>query len=431
MRTRLLLLLGALSIMAAMTAGSSAQRASGVLAVAGRANAHVSLAALDDFVVAAWSVSLPGGVADVYSAISRDGGVNFATPVRVNRAAGDARVNGEQPPRVAVAARTGGPEIAVIWTTKADGGTRMVSARSIDAGRTFSPTVLVPGTDAPGNRGWEALGEGPQGRFFAVWLDHRQLAAPESAKTSEAHSHNHSTPPVASGNAIAEADAMAAKSQLYIASLDGVVKPQGLTGGVCYCCKTAMATSGDTLFLAWRHVFPGSVRDIAFTASRDGGRTFSRPVRVSEDQWQINGCPDDGPSMSVDGNRRVHLVWPTVIPERGGPVKALFYASSSDGATFTPRQRIPTEGQANHPQLVAGRDGGVIVTWDETGSGARRIVVARGRRRADGATSFARATPNGVATGTYPAVASTRTGAVMAYTSGEPASSVIATARIP
>jgi hypothetical protein len=192
-----------------------------------------------------------------------------------------------------------------------------------------------------------------------------------------------------------------------------------------------MARSGDTLFLAWRHVFPGSLRDIAFAASRDGGRTFSPPVRVSEDQWQINGCPDDGPSMSVDGERRVHLVWPTVVSERGGPVKALFYASSSDGATFTARQRMPTEGQANHPQLVVNRDGSLLVTWDETGSGPRRIAAARGRRGAGGAVSFIRATPAGAATGTYPAVASTKTGAVMAWTSGEPASSVITTVRVP
>jgi len=27
-------------------------------------------------------------------------------------------------------------------------------------------------------------------------------------------------------------------------------------------------------FAAWRHVYPGNIRDIAFTVSRDGGRTL-------------------------------------------------------------------------------------------------------------------------------------------------------------
>ena len=44
----------------------------------------------------------------------------FAQPVRVNSTPGDARVNGEQPPRVALASRKGDPEIVVIWTAKRD-----------------------------------------------------------------------------------------------------------------------------------------------------------------------------------------------------------------------------------------------------------------------------------------------------------------------
>jgi hypothetical protein len=37
---------------------------------------------------------------------------------------------------------------------------------------------------------------------------------------------------------------------------------------------------------------------------------------VSEDGWQINGCPDDGPSMAVDGSNRAHRIWPTVVHEK-------------------------------------------------------------------------------------------------------------------
>src|SRR2546428_9868432 len=52
--------------------------------------------------------------------------------------------------------------------------------------------------------------------------------------------------------------------------------------GARYCGKTALTTTGDgSIQVAWRHVYPGNVRDIAFAVSSDGGRTFAAPVRVT------------------------------------------------------------------------------------------------------------------------------------------------------
>ena len=106
---------------------------------------------------------------------------------------------------------------------------------------------------------------------------------------------------------------MAQKSKLFFASLDGAAAPRAVTGGVCYCCKTALVSTSEAVFAAWRHVYPGNLRDMAFTMSRDGGRTFAAPVRVSEDKWALEGCPDDGPAMAVDAQNRIHIVWPTLV----------------------------------------------------------------------------------------------------------------------
>jgi hypothetical protein len=341
------------------------------------------------------------------------------------------RVNGEQPPRVALRARPGrDPEIAVVWTTKGSNGTTLLVSTSVDGGRTFSPSALLPGTDAPGNRGWEGLGIGPGGRFFGVWLDHRKMAAPQQDKVAAEHHHESGVSAVATANP-ADGVAMAQLSQLYVASTDGAIAPQPVTAGVCYCCKTAIAAGArESLYLAWRHVYEGNMRDIAFAASRDGGRTFSRPVRVSADKWQIDGCPDDGPSMVVDHAGTVHIVWPSVVTERGGPVKALFHASSRDGLGFTPRQRIPTEGQANHPQLAVDANGTLAVIWDESGTGTRRLAWATGRPDAAGRVQFARAATAGEV-GSYPILASPQPGVwLTAWTSGAPADSVIRLGRI-
>jgi hypothetical protein len=75
---------------------------------------------------------------------------------------------------------------------------------------------------------------------------------------------------------------MAQQSGLYYSALAGT-KPaeRELFKGVCYCCKTAMATGPKgEIYAAWRHVFAGNFRDMGFTVSRDGGKSFSPLLRV-------------------------------------------------------------------------------------------------------------------------------------------------------
>jgi hypothetical protein len=88
---------------------------------------------------------------------------------------------------------------------------------------------------------------------------------------------------------------------------------------VCFCCKTARWTRGSDVFVAWRPLFPGGVRDIAVARSADGGRTFSAPARVSEDNWKIDACPDDGPAMAVDGDGAIRVAWPTLVQDARVP----------------------------------------------------------------------------------------------------------------
>lgn len=414
-------------IVALMVSGDAATSVV-TLSVSGRASANVSLAASGTFVAAVWSASAPGGETDIFAAASRDAGRSFSSPVRVNSIPGDARVNGEQPPRLALKDRPGlPPEIAVVWTTKGTAGSKLLSAASTDGARTFKES-LVPGSDAPGNRGWEAVGLGPGGRFFSVWLDHRKMAPPQQVQMATEHHHENGSAAMPANSGVPrDGVAMAQLSQLYVTSLDGSVAPQGVTGGVCYCCKTALAAGpANSLYLAWRHVYAGNMRDIAFTVSRDGGRSFAAPVRVSEDKWQIEGCPDDGPTMAVDKQGTVHVVWPSVVTERGGPVKTLFHAMTRDGRTFTSRERMPAEGQANHPQLALDPNGTLAVVWDESGTGTRRLASATGRVDSGGRVRFERRRSSAHEVGTYPVVASSGTGAwVQAWTSGSPDTSVI------
>ena len=399
------------------------------LGIPGRTNAHVSLAAEGEFVVAAWAASLPSGVTDVFAAVSRDAGLTFGTPTRVNSHIGDARINGEQPPRVAVRTEGGrsDPGITVLWTSKGASGTTLLLGQSSDLGKSFSRSAVVQGTDAPGNRGWQAIAADREGFLHAMWLDHRELASGDTARPSGGtHNHaGHGT--IGTPSAAADATdgvAMAAKSKLYIGMLTetdhGPPAPRPITGGVCYCCKTALAMGrSGSVVAAWRHVYPGNLRDIAFSMSRDGGRTYSEPIRVHEDRWQLNGCPDDGPAMVVDANERIHIVWPTVVLEQGEPVKALFHTSSPDGRGFGTRTRIPTRGFGNHPQVALAARGSLVVAWDELADGSRHVGLARGIVDRSGLISLSRMPleDGGDPVGVYPAVASAGGNAVVAWTS--------------
>ncbi len=380
------------------------------LDVPGRTDANPWVAASGSFVAVAWGAT-NNGKTDVFLAVSRDAGATFGSAIRVNETAGEARLGGEFPPRVALVSRRGAalPEIVVLWTART-GTTRIKAARSRDGGKSFNADLTLSTPGAKGDRGWPAVALDQQAGLHAIWLDHRGMAANRTSGADRG-SHEHG----------GERDgvAMARKSGLYYASANR--RERQLTSGVCYCCKTAIAAGPDgSLYAAWRHVYPGNLRDIALTMSRDGGRSFSAPVRVNEDGWSINGCPDDGPAIALDAGGGVHLAWPTVITG-AKPQGAIFYASTGDGRRFTPPVRIPTFGgpKPSHPQIVVDRGGRIFVAWDEGVNGKRMAAVRELKLRANGDPAFGEVvTLSAGDSATYPVVAATDKGLIAVWMTG-------------
>ena len=104
---------------------------------------------------------------------------------------------------------------------------------------------------------------------------------------------------------------------------------------------------------------------------------------------------------------------------------------SSDGRRFTPRQRIVPEGAARHPVLVLGARRDLVVAWDEPAAGRRRIGMAYGTVDDTGMATFVRRVVEDAGSATYPAVAMTNDGPVLAWTSGSPsAPSAIRVSRV-
>jgi len=397
------------------------------LAIDGRANANPSMTSRGQYVAIAWSAATATAI-DVYAAVSRDTGKTFSAPVRVNDVPGDARVTSEQPPRIALvpglSARSA-PSIVVVWTAKAAAGTRILSSRSTDGGRSFGASKPVPGSDAAGSRGWQSIGVDARGRVLVLWLDHREAAGAPGGMM-----HHDSSKSAPATTPKSDPTERAALSKLYFASLDGNGSAV-ITKSVCYCCKTSLVASGEDVYGVWRHVYPGSQRDIAFTVSHDGGRAFASPVRVSDDGWHLDGCPENGPAVAVDAGHRVHVVWPAPPDGKNETPLGLFYASSADAKTFAARAPLPAHGPAAHGQIVIDGSGSPVIAWDETIDGSRRIALARVRANTKGAPSFtALASPDAAGDRGWPVLAAAGKGAVVAWVAGSGVGNAIRVARI-
>jgi hypothetical protein len=384
------------------------------LSIDGRSNAHVTLAADGRRLAAAWVASGDGG-SDVFAAVSEDGGSHFGTPVRVNDRARDASGNGEQPPRVVI--KDG--SITVVWVSKRDGVSGIRAAQSLDGGRSFSTARTISPDGVTGARGWESATIDDAGVVHAAWLDGRH-AQPSPAVSRPASAGQ--AAPMSPGARHVHGDMRQDIVHAMWRGGDAVVETP-VADNVCFCCKTGVAARGNDVFVVWRHLFPGGVRDIAIARSTDGGRTFLAPARVSADEWKIDACPDDGPALAIDGSGAIHVTWPTLLQDGRAPHMAIFRAVSRDvGATFSPRTRVDaSDTGASHPRIAISRSGAGAIVWDETAPEGRRVMYrAAGPPAplADGGSA------------SYPAIAAVGEGFVAAWTEQAAGRSVVRVAQV-
>lgn len=83
-----------------------------------------------------------------------------------------------------------------------------------------------------------------------------------------------------------------------------VLKSQTIVPNGCECCRTAVAPGPeDVIYVAYRNLLEGSIRDISLVSSLNDGEDFGEPISFSGDYWEIEGCPHNGPSLSTFGNQ--------------------------------------------------------------------------------------------------------------------------------
>ncbi len=286
----------------------------------GAADPTIAIDARTGAVYAAWAAMEPDKTWNIVLSASTET-AKFTAPVRVNRVPGEAVSSNQFPPQVQVG--TGGV-VHVAWLAlesppgPADQDKVVVIkvARSDDAGATFeSPATLGIEDRGPVPSLYFDMATGPDHAVYVAWLDLSRYAAQEVE-------HAKSKP--------AKEPAPADGDLRFARSTDGgrtFTTSPVLDSNSCICCRTSVAGGPDgTAYLMWRHVFPVNERDVVVAVAPSSG-PISAPVRVHDDHWKLDGCPDLGPDIGVGSDGKIHVAWYTAAPGLQG----LHYARSSDG----------------------------------------------------------------------------------------------------
>ncbi len=166
-------------------------------------------------------------------------------------------------------------------------------SRSQDFGTTWSAPHTLHSDEEPREHGFVSLVPFPSGRMFASWLDGRKYPP-----ASELSSHDLANEMTLMGG--------------YVAVDGSIEGEEVLDDRVCDCCQTSSVLSDHGLITFYRDRSEDEIRDVAEVRWTEEG--WTEPSMMGDDQWEISGCPVNGPqSDAID--EQVAVVWFTAADE--------------------------------------------------------------------------------------------------------------------
>jgi hypothetical protein len=247
------------------------------------------------------------------------------------------------------------------WLQKSGTGTYAYDvrlAKSSDDGKTWGPSFLPHTDSTQTEHGFASMFQMPGAGLGLVWLDGR-------AMSTVAHgSHG--------GGDMSLRFGAFGKDGKQIAET-----PLDLR--VCECCPTAVAVTADGPIVAYRDRSDGEIRDIYVARLENGKWTEGRPAH--SDNWKINACPVNGPSLSARG-RDVALAW---FAAKDDQPKSFAAFSKDAGRTFGTPVRVDDVASLGRVDVELLPDGSAAVAYIEFAN--QRADFRIRRVTADGAKS--------------------------------------------
>jgi len=286
-----------------------------------------------------WTIWVFGS--HLYVNHSDDKGTTFSPPVKVNAEAEKISTNPEARPHIAIGSN-GNVYVSYAIKLKKRFSGHVKFSRSTDGGKSFATPFIVNNNRDMIGHSFPVLGINQQDQIYIAWLDSRDRVA--AKKIGDDYN----------GSAL-----------YYTISDDqgASFKPDAkIADTTCQCCRLGMAMGNNELpVVTWRHIYGDNIRDQAIISFTDTN-SFTKPQRISEDQWQIEACPHHGSTLAIDENGRYHTAWFT----NGDARKGLFYASANkQGKPFsTPLPFGNLNALPKHPSLLS-LDARLYLAWKE------------------------------------------------------------------
>lgn len=258
-----------------------------------------------------------------------------------------------------IALRSG--TLAAHWLVKSGTATYAYDvniSQSKDGGKSWSKSIVPHRDNTQTEHGFVSLIALSDGRLGAIWLDGRKM---KNMKESDEH--------------VPAPESMT----LRYAAIDanGELSDQAeLDERVCECCQTSAAVTSEGPIAVYRDRSTSEVRDIYIVRQVNGG--WTKPQPVFADNWQINGCPVNGPAVAADGPR-VAVAWFTGVASTPR-VKIAF--SQDAGATFSQPIQVDDGENVGRVDTLLLPDGSALVCW--LGGNVEGGAIKVRRVRADG-----------------------------------------------
>lgn len=232
--------------------------------------------------------------------------------------------------------------LAAHWLVKSGAGAYAYNvniSRSKDGGKTWSKPIMPHRDNTQTEHGFVSLIPLPDGRLGAAWLDGRNM---KNMKEGDDH-----------------APASESMTLRYAAiDADGKITDEAqLDERVCECCQTSAALTSEGAIAVYRDRSQTEVRDIYFVRQVNGSWSSPKPVYL--DNWEINGCPVNGPSVAADG-RRVAVAWFT---EGSNQPRVKVAFSVDAGATFGAPIQVDEGEAVGRVDTLLLPDGSALVCW--------------------------------------------------------------------
>jgi hypothetical protein len=247
--------------------------------------------------------------------------------------------------------------LAAHWLVKSGTGTYAYNvniALSKDSGQTWTKRIVPHLDNTPTEHGFVSLIPLRDGRLGAIWLDGRNMKGMKD-------DHGEDKP-------------LPMSMTLRYASIDAngsIAEEAKLDERVCECCQTAAALSSDGVVAVYRDRSEREVRDIYSVRQASGG--WGKPQAVHADNWEINGCPVNGPAIAASG-RNVAVAWFTGVDNKPN-VKIAF--SQDAGATFGAPILVDDGETQGRVDVLLLPDNSALVCWLSGNAEGGAIKVRR------------------------------------------------------